>query len=118
MSRASSTTTPALSKRACSSRTSALHHDVGAREQRRLAVHDRVAFVLVVGERRSEMAHRRLRLQLHVVLVVVDVEKRLGRVVDAPDDDGSDLDRVAALVVDLEPLAVQVARASEIFLRV
>jgi len=45
------------------------------------------------------------------MLVVIDVEERLRRVVDAPDDDRRDFDRVAALVVDFEPLTVQVARA-------
>ena len=57
------------------------------------------------------MAHRGLGLQLHIELVVVDVEIGAGGIVDAPDDDRGDLDRVAALVVDLEPLAVEVAGA-------
>src|SRR6266403_1156201 len=57
------------------------------------------------------MPHGGLALQLHVVFVAVDVEARLRGVVDAPDDDRGDLDRIAALVVNLEPLAVKVARA-------
>ena len=52
-----------------------------------------------------------LALDADVGLVVVDVEHRLGGVADAPDDDGGDLDRVAALVVHLEFLAVEVAGA-------
>ena len=42
------------------------------------------------------------------VVVVVDVEERLGRVDDSPDDHGRDLDRVAGEVVDLQPFALEV----------
>jgi hypothetical protein len=45
------------------------------------------------------------------VLVVVDVEERLGGVDDLPDDDAGDLDRIALAVVDLELLALEVADA-------
>ena len=61
--------------------------------------------VLVVGERRGEVAHRGLALDLDEVLVVVDLERCPRGVVDVPDDDGGDLDRVAALVVHLQALA-------------
>ena len=57
------------------------------------------------------MPHGSLTLQLHVVLVAVNVEARPGSVVDAPNDDCGDLDRVAALVIDLQALAVEVPRA-------
>ena len=53
------------------------------------------------------MAHGGLALHRDVRLVVVDVEDRLGGVLDAPHDDRGDLDRVAALVVDLELVAVE-----------
>ena len=56
------------------------------------------------------MAPRGFALQLRVVFVIVDVEARLGRVVDAPHYDRRDLDRIAALVVHLQPLAVEIAR--------
>ena len=55
----------------------------------------------VVGVARGEIAKGRLTLNVNVVLVVVDLEHRFGRVDDAPDDDRADLDRVAAVVVDL-----------------
>ena len=83
---------------------SALSSSVGSRAT---SLH----FLGVVRERRGQVAHGRLALHLHEVLVVVDVERRLGGVVDVPDHHRGDLDRVAALVVDLEPVAVQVARA-------
>jgi hypothetical protein len=62
-----------------------------------------------VGGRHA--AERRLALDIDVVLVVVDVELGSGGVLDAPDDDGGDLDRVAEQVVDLDLAAVEVARA-------
>ena len=61
-----------------------------------------VLVVRVVGVARREVAQRRFGLHLDVVLVVVDLEHRFGRVDDAPDDDRGDLDRVALVVVDLE----------------
>src|SRR5205823_10166582 len=86
--------------------------DVRAGEQRRLMlIRAGGAVAFIVGERRSEMPHGSLTLQLHVVLVAVNVEARPGSVVDAPDDDCGDLDRVAALVIDLQALAVEVPRA-------
>ena len=54
---------------------------------------------------------RSFALHVHEVLVVVDVEHRLGRVDDPPDDDGSDLDRVAVVVVHLQLAAFEVADA-------
>ena len=49
----------------------------------------------------------RFALRRHVHLVFVDVEDGLRRVFDAPDDDGGDLDRIAAAVVDLQLLAIE-----------
>jgi hypothetical protein len=60
---------------------------------------------------RGQVADRGLGLHLDVVLVVVDLEHRLRAVVDAPDHHGADLDRVAALVVDLQRRGVEVAAA-------
>ena len=67
--------------------------------------------VRVVGIARGQVAQRGLALHVHEVLVVVDLEERLGRVDDLPDDDRGDLDRVAVVVVDLELLALEVADA-------
>jgi len=53
------------------------------------------------------MAKGRLALRLHILLEVVDVEDRLGRVPDPPDDHVRDLHRVATAVVDLELWPVQ-----------
>jgi hypothetical protein len=68
-----------------------------------------VILTLVVVVARGDVAQGGLALHLHEVLEVVDVEQRLRRVRDAPDHDGRDLHRVAALVVDLEGIDVVVA---------
>ena len=74
--------------------------------QRHLALPGRIVGVLGRGR-----ADRRLGLHGHVRLVVLDVEQRLRGVLDPPDHHRGDLDRVAALVVDLQLGAVEVARA-------
>ena len=56
------------------------------------------------------MAHGGLALDGDIGGAVLDIEHRLRRVLHAPDDDGTDLDGVAALVIHLEPFGVQVAR--------
>ena len=56
----------------------------------------------------GEVAERRFALHDDELLVVVDVEHGPGGVGHAPDDDRGDLDRVAARVVDLDPLALEV----------
>jgi hypothetical protein len=66
---------------------------------------------MVVGKLIGQVTQRRLRLDGHVVLVIVDVQHCARRVADTPDNGGRDLDRVAAFVVDLELLAVEVAQA-------
>ena len=106
---ASSTEMPAWSSRSASSRISACGDAVLAGAQRRLRRVFVLAFVVVV--RGGEVAHRGLGLDPHVLVVVLDVEHGLRGVAHAPDDGGGDLDRVAALVVDLQPLAHQVVRA-------
>ena len=63
--------------------------------------------------RRGQGPHRCLALHVDVVLVVVDLEDRLGRVDDAPDDDRGDLDRVAVVVVHLELLLSKFRTLSE-----
>jgi len=67
--------------------------------------------VLVVGVVRvmaGQLTDGRLALDGDEILVVVDVESGLGRVDDVPDDDGGDLNRIAAGVVDFDLLADQV----------
>ena len=59
----------------------------------------------------GQVPQRRLGLDLHEVLVVVDLEEGLGRVGDLPDDDGGDLDGIAVAVVDLELGRLEVAHA-------
>jgi len=60
------------------------------------------------------MPHGGLALDSDVMLIIVDIEARLGGILDPPDDDRGDLDRVAALVIHLEFVAVEVAGASDI----
>ena len=102
--RASITSTPAFARRDCDLDLQLLGdlRRVGA--QRRLALR-----VRVVRMRRREIPDGRLGLHLDEVLVVVDLEHRLGRVDHPPDDDRADLDRVADRVVDLELGALEVA---------
>jgi hypothetical protein len=77
----------------------------GAQRERAVRFVDVVVRIFV-----REMAQRRLGLHRHVLFIVIDVEHRARRVADAPDDGGRDLDRIAAFVVDLELLAVEVAQ--------
>ena len=65
--------------------------------------------VLVVRVGRGEVAERRLGLDVDEMLEVVDLEQRLRRIRDLPDDDRGDLDRVAVVVVDLEARRLEVA---------
>mmetsp|Transcript_20438 Transcript_20438/g.48719 ORF Transcript_20438/g.48719 Transcript_20438/m.48719 type:complete len:257 (+) Transcript_20438:2483-3253(+) len=66
---------------------------------------------MVVGIARGQMADGRFGLHPHIGFVVVHLEQRLGGVAHLPDDDGGDLDRVTALVIDLDDRRVQVAVA-------
>src|SRR5262245_6322041 len=64
-----------------------------------------VLFAMIVSVTARQMPDGRLALHLHVGLVVLDIEDRLSAVLNPPDHDGRDLDRVAAVVVDLEALS-------------
>ena len=66
---------------------------------------------VVVRVHARHVAQRGLRLGGDELLVVVDVEQRLGGVLHVPHHDVGDLDGVAHLVVDLQDLAVQRAGA-------
>ena len=59
---------------------------------------------IVIGIFGGDRPDRALDLDEDELVVIVDVEQRLGGVGDPPDDVGGDLDRVAAQVVHLEPL--------------
>jgi hypothetical protein len=83
--------------------------DVAAQRDLGVGVGEGLAGVVRIGA--GEVPHGGLALRGHVRLEVVDVEHRLGRVFDAPDHHGGDVHRVAALVVDLELVAVQGAGA-------
>ena len=97
---------PANCRRAWSSAWRRVADLVGVAAQR-----DGVRLVVVVGVLAGEVTERGLALHGHELLVVGDVEHRLGGVGDPPHDDRRDLDRVAAGVVDLDPLALEVANA-------
>ena len=66
---------------------------------------------MVVRVHARHVAQRGLRLGGDELLVVIDVEQRLGGVLHVPHHDVGDLDGVAHLVVDLQDLAVQRAGA-------
>ena len=104
--RASMTLMPARSKRSVSSfSSSVVDLLLAGPEGQDLLV---VVLERVVGVGAGEVADGRFALDDDVVLVVVDFEGGVEGVFDLPDDDGGDLDRVAGLVVDLDPLAVEV----------
>ena len=63
----------------------------------------------VVGVLRGQVAQRRLRLDVHEVLVIVDLEDGVEGVDDPPDHHRRDLDRIAVGVVDLEVRGFEVA---------
>ena len=86
-----------------------LRDAVLAGPQRRLV--RAIGLTFVVGIARGKVPDRGFGLHADVLLVVLDIEHRLCRVAHAPDDCRGDLDRVAALVVDLQPLAHQVVHA-------
>ena len=106
MRRASSTTTPAFREPDAELLAELLRDLVAAAAQREL-----VLLAVIVGVEARDAANGGFALDLDVALVVFDVEDGLRRILDAPDHDGRDLDGVAALVVDLERLAVEVVRA-------
>ena len=62
---------------------------------------------VIVGIGTCQVTQRRLALGGHVRGEVVDIEDGLRRVFHVPDHHGRYLDRVAALVVDLQPLHVE-----------
>ena len=66
---------------------------------------------MIVGILAAQVTHGRLGLHAHVVLNILDIEHRLRRVLHPPHDDRRNLDRVTELVVDLQAIAVEVARA-------
>ena len=68
-------------------------------------------FAVVIGVVRGDIAQRRVHLDVHESLIVVDIEQGLGRILDTPDDIGRDLDGTAALVIHLQLVAGQVADA-------
>ena len=70
-----------------------------------------LGLAVVVSVAVGQMPDGRLALDVDVLLVVIDVEARLGRVAHSPDDDDGDLDGIAAFVVDLELLAAEVPHA-------
>src|SRR5262245_56077739 len=55
------------------------------------------------------MPNGRLALDAHIGFIIIHVEHGLGRILYAPNNDGCNLNRIAALIVDLEFIAVQVA---------
>ena len=66
-----------------------------------IAAERHLVILAVVGIAHRKRPQRRLALHGDEVFVVLDMERRLGRVHDAPHHHGRDLDRVAVEVVDL-----------------
>ena len=62
----------------------------------------------IVGVLRGQVANGRFALHLHVVLVVVHLERRFGGLGHAPHDNGRDLDRITLVIVDLDLRAFEV----------
>ncbi len=64
---------------------------------------------LIIGVRGGQVADGGFALNGYELLVIIDIEHGFGGIFHAPDDDGRNLNRVAALVVDLEFIAIHVA---------
>ena len=79
-----------------------LRHFVDVAAQRALLI-----LAVVISVKARQVAQRRLALRDDIVLVVVDIEQCLRGVVDAPDHNRGDLDRVPTFVVHLQRLAVE-----------
>jgi hypothetical protein len=73
------------------------------------AKRDLVFLATIVGVIARDTANRGLRLHDDIVLEFLDIEDGPRRVPDAPDDDGRDFDRIAALVIDLEETSTALA---------
>ena len=102
----SSTVIPATARRACSSvRSSAADLVVIAAQGHFLVLE------IVIGIARADGADRGLDLDAHELLVIVDVEQGLGGVDHAPHDLRRHFDRVAAQIVDLDPLGNEIVGA-------
>ena len=76
----------------------------GRQPQRHLRI-----LMRIVGIRGRQIPHRGLALHVDEVLVVVDVEHRLERLDDAPDDDRGNFDGIAVSLVDLQLGALEIA---------
>src|SRR5262249_20185851 len=59
----------------------------------------------------GQVPQGRFALHAHIIFKVIHVENSLGRVLHLPHHNRGDLDRVAALVIDLQLLAVEIPRA-------
>ncbi len=79
------------------------------------AERDLVLLAMVVGVGAGQVAQGGLALHAHVVLIIIHIEDSLRRVLHFPHHDRPDLDGIAALVVDLEFLAVEIPRAQRNF---
>jgi hypothetical protein len=99
-------TTPAFASRSCKLVAERQGHflDVAAQG-------DLVFLAVVVRIATGDVAQSGLALGSDVPFEIVDVEHRLRRILNAPNDDRRDLDRVPTLVVDLQRLAVERAGA-------
>jgi hypothetical protein len=83
---------------------------IGAVAQCRL-----IFITAVVAVEAGDVSNGCLALNLDVCFKVIHVEGGPRGIFHSPDNDTGDLDRIAALVVHLELLAVEVSYASEIF---
>ena len=75
------------------------------------AKRDLVGIAVVVQVAACDVPDAGFALDANVAVVAVHVEDRLGGVLDSPDDDDRNLDRIAPLVIHLELFPVQVAHA-------
>ena len=82
------------------------HVCVGAQRRRFCFTHSVIIRVAL-----GELAHRRLALQIDILVIVLHVELGLRRIVHLPHHNRSNLDRVAQQVVHLDPIGRQVVRS-------
>src|ERR1041385_5287757 len=66
---------------------------------------------MIVSIRACQVSQGRFALDPDIILEILDVENGLRRVMHMPDNDGTNLDGIAALVVHLKGVAVEIPRS-------
>ena len=71
---------------------------------------DFMDFAMVVGKAVGQVTQRCFTLNRHVIVIVIDIKRRLGGVRDVPDRHRRNFNGISRLVVDLEFRPLEIAR--------